>query len=544
MTGKKSKPLTVSPEEAKIILEWRKKHDPIPTYAPGPVQKACLESRAQYRLLQGPNRGGKTAAAAVELAMCARKIHPHRTSPIPGRYLVFADRREQIRDVWYAKLRKHSELKGPCYQDPMIPGWEVESEHFIHGAGEKVCKSIKLRNGHMIEFYVSGTKDAFEALQGKGRVLGAFIDEAAGTQELLDEIFSRFLDMSSNEEVTKAAGRPFFLWSYSKTMVNPAGDDLEAKAVLPEFPDIELFTIPAGENPAIKQEERERLRGVISDEAYATRMEGTGSALGAMLVYPQFSPVEHVLTSDYYPTDQDTLYIGYDPGTNYSGIVFAAIRREEPYKLYVYRVLQPRRQSLQADAADIANVLRGRFFERLVYDQAARKLDKSANSTVAFQLERMLKGLGVRWRGCFTKGDSIYERGVPTVRSYLAPMKDLDRLPALLVMNPGAHTGCPILKQQFMTYRFTDSAQALKGDGIVRGNDHCLDALRYLIGSRPAWVDRGPNPENPAWADVNKQDARVLSEDEFRHQEQVRISTEIASGAWRKRRFPWRYRGG
>lgn len=514
--------------QATALLEWRRKHDPLTTYVPGLTQGKCYHSRARVRLLSGNNRSGKTSHSCVEIAQAAMRKHKIRTTSVNGIYIVFAISREQITDVWYQKLRVECRLKGDGFKRPLIPDWEVEREYFTHGAGRPTIREISLKNGHRILFAVSGDKHSWERVQGKDYVLGVAIDEQAGEQKLIDECLSRMLDANSDEVVRREAGGAWLLWSTSETLVNPAWDGMRSRADAGN-PEVDYFFIGADENPAISLDERHKMKDLMSDDAYSIRMEGQGSQSGQMLVYPQFNDAIHVRQDDYVPTDTDSIWIGYDPGTNYTGIVFAAFSKDKPLKARVFKCLQPRRQTLESDVQDICDVLRGRFAEALVYDQAARKVEKVGDS-VRMKLQRLLNERGVILKRGMLMGESLYERGIPRMRHYLAPKPgDLTAEP-LIELNSSPDSGVQRLRQQLRSYRFTNNAHELKGDNIQRGDDHLLDAFRYMITRQPCWVDRGKNPMNPHYAVQLKREPLVMSEMELEEKRKEDASAMIAKG--------------
>lgn len=522
MARKPSKVLT--PEQARRILDYRRSIDPLTTYQPTLTQGRCRASRKLIRLLSGSNRSGKTSHAATELAEAALRRHPHRSTSASGIYIVFAISREQISDVWHAKLRKECKLKGENFARPLIPDWEIKGEYFTYGAGQPTIKEIALKNGNRIIFAVSGDNNVWKRIQGKDFILGVCIDEQAGTQQLIDECMSRLLDANSDSTIMREAGGAWLLWSTSETMVNDAWDSLKGKG-LDGHPDVDYFFIDPAENPAINMDQRERLRGLISEDSYDIRMTGTGSTSGNMLVYPQFNDARIMAVPDYVPGETDTLWIGYDPGTNYTGIVFGACAKTSPHVLRIFKAMQPRRQTLEADVQDICNVLRGRFLEALVYDQAARKVEKVGES-VFFKLRRLLQQAGVKIHRDLLMGESQYERGVPRVRYFLEPKPGAD--PLLRINSSDA--GCQRLRQQFKAYRFTKNAHELKGDNILRGDDHLIDALRYLITRQPCFVDRGRNPVNPHYNEPSRHVAKVMTDQDLIEAEKMRRSADIAKG--------------
>lgn len=461
--------------------------------------------------------------------MAVMRRHPTRSTRINGIYMVFTVAREGISDVWYAKLRKESRLKGENFSQPLIPDWEVKAEYFTYGAGKRTVKEIEMKNGNRILFSVSGDKNTWSRIQGKDFVLGVVIDEQAGTQELLDEIASRFPDADSNPQVLAECGGAWLLWPATETMVNPAYDAYKRRCE-EGAKGFEMFTISPSENPAITTEAREGLRTMMSEESFDIRMGGTGSAIGNMLVYSQFSDSRHMREMDYLPRPEDSLWCGYDPGTNWTGIVFGAISPDKPRKLRIVKCIQARRQTLEADVQDMMDFLKGRALEGFVYDQAARKIDKAANASVAGRLQQLFISRGVRIHRGMIKGDSIYERGIPRVRYFLDPKPGDPLAEPLIEINNSQESGCQRLRQQFLAYHFSKNSMELKGDNIVRGDDHILDATRYLIGAQPCWTKRPLNIIDEHYAASPKRDISVPSDAELNERNKLRISALIAKG--------------
>lgn len=514
-----------TPEEARAILEARQKRDPLRTYEPGPTQAACLQSMKMVRILSGANRSGKTAHCAFEIASAARRKHPTRTTTVNGIYMVFAPSREQLADPWGKKLLSESELMGDNFSNPMIPDYEIESIGWVHGAGPKVPKQITLKNGNRIIFAVSGDKNVWKRIQGKGMVLGVGVDEAAGTQDLITEILVRLLDANSHPQVQREAGGGWMLWGTTPTMVNTALETLQEKAAAGS-PDIAAFNITMAENPAISVAERERLKQFMDDDAYNIRMVGDTSALGGARVYPQWDDAVHVAKEDYTVGDGDTLYLGYDPGQNYTGMCIGAFNSVKPGLCHMVRCWEPRRTTLEYQAQLIADWLQGRRLEAIMYDQNGRKIDNGSSESVIFKLIRLLKEAGIFIHQGGKMGINAYPDSVPIVRQVLTSRA--------LVLNPSLESGCPILRSQFVSYRFTDRSVELKADNIVRGNDHILDACRYLLSRRPCWVNRGPNRVDPQWAakriNAKPVDERVLTDEQLRERQKMRASADIAAG--------------
>lgn len=524
-----------SPEIIKALIEYRRSKDPLDpkNLKYSAPQQACDDSRAMFTALVGVNRGGKSAYWASRVARCARRIHPTRSTTVNGTYLIFAPSRGQLSEVWGKKLLRESELKGPCRSEPMIPEYEIASVQYSYGgAGGRSPALVRMKNGHQIMFCVSEDKNVWKRIAGLGMILGVVLDEQSGDEKLLAEIVPRLLDAMSDDQVRREAGGAWLGWGFTRTTANIAAEEFLAKCEDPNLADYEVFHLSQYDNPAIAAADRERLRSFLSEEDYQIRMEGEGSALQGMLVYPQWDDRRHMLSADYIPTERDTLWCGYDPGTNYSGIVFAAFSPDKPYQAKIVRCFQTHRQTALNDAIDIANWLQGRYLEGLVYDQAARKHDKVAGAaSVIWVVEQELKRRGVKIHRGVLMGISRYEESVPMVRQWLEPKKGDWSVEPRLVVSPSQEAGGNLLRSQFRAYRFTAAGVELKGDNILRGNDHALDACRYLLSRNPTYVKRDePNRINPHYSQEPKRDSSILSDAELVEKQKMELSKQIAQG--------------
>lgn len=503
-------------EAAQVALAAKRSRDPLIQFKPTPTQEAFLMSRTRHRLLSGPTRGGKSASIAMLVSQCALRKHPVWSTSVNGVYCIWAPRRDQVVDPWYKKLCEHSEIVGsPAESEPMIPKSAIKKVYFTHGGGKPMPKIIDLNNGNRIWFGVSGDKNAWKGLEGKGNVLGVAMDESAGTQALIDECMSRLLDAHSHPHVKKDCGGGWFVWGATETKLNDAFTSFRAKCEDETFSDYAAFWIDPSENPAIDPAERLRYKQVLSEEAYQTRMEGTGGAHEALLVYPQFDDTVHWCDEPYEVTDDDTIYVGYDPGTNVSGLVFVAYRKSEPRVAHVFAAKELKRSTIAAEAECIRRTVKGRRIEWIAYDQAARKVEKSSGSTTLWQLMSELKKRKMTPKSGYFKGRSIIADSVPVVRLMLNDKRIM------------LHAGAEILRSQFKQLRFTEKSGELKESNINPGNDHCCDAARYIFSTAPSWKQREPNPatvKDDGLEVSYSQDASTLTDEDWNVQQQMRVS--------------------
>ncbi len=482
-------------ERLRLLYEIRCKEDPCRQMQLTPSQKGANESRARYIGIRGGNRSGKSSLSAKKLATVTRRLPDCKTTSVTGVYIVFAPSRSQISDPWGKKLLKASEVKGELFDRPFIPPYEIANVRYTYGAGEPTVNLIELKNGNQILFCVSGDKNVWKRIEGKGMILGIVFDESAGTEQLLEEAMTRLLDANSNATINAEAGGAWIMWGATQTKKSPAFERFLALGQSGSNPEYAAFDLLPGENPAIDQAEREKMSAIMSKESYEVRMLGHGSAASNMALYPQWDDDINLVpkSQEYEPGLTDNLWVFYDPGTHYTGIVFAAVNRLYPSRVNVVRFEQTQRTTLEYDVKLIRDWLGGRWLEGFIYDQAARKLDKTG-STVAGTLHRLFntKGYDVRMHRGMLMGKSEYALTVPLMRSFIRCPPGSE-ITTNFILN--RESGCGLLRWQIMNCAFKENAYDLKESNIAEGNDHGSDACRYGISRRPQWVDRGNNPK-------------------------------------------------
>lgn len=485
-------------ERLELLIKIRFAEDPCRRMELTPSQRQVVECKARYIAVRGGNRTGKTAVSAYKLARVARRLPDCKTTNVQGVYIVFAPARQQLQDPWGKKLLKSSEVKGELFDKPFIPPYEIRNVWYTYGAGDKTPALIELKNGNYILFCVSGDKNVWKRIEGKGYVLGVVLDESAGTDELLTELAVRLLDANSNEQVNREAGGAWILWGATQTKKSPAFERFLALGKSGDNPDHAAFDLISGENPAIDQAEREKLATILSKESYEIRMLGHGSAAGAMALYPQWDDERNLAPAgqDYVPGLDDNLWVFYDPGSHYTGIVIAAINRYTPRTIRVVKCWQPQRSTLEADVCMVRDWLGGRALEGWIYDQAARKREKVGESVVG-KISKLIntKGYAIHIHRGLIMGRSEYEATVPLMREYLHCNPGDPDYPTRLILNRSDESGCMLLRWQIQNCAFTENAYELKESNVAKGQDHLSDCCRYGCSRMPAWVDRGANPK-------------------------------------------------
>ena len=519
--------LGVTDEEIKEEIERRKKEDAWAAMELRPTQRAAEIANKRYALITGKNRGGKTAYCAYVLAGAARQIHKHRTTTVTGTYLLMAPNRKQLANVWAKKLLESSELgdeSSDFHGKSLIPSWEINK---ITWAAPGVPETILLHNGKRILFAVSSDKGIYKRLKGL-QLLGCVIDEDAGNTKLFDELYSRILDTNANAQVVRECGGGWILWGCTDTDANPQYTQFLERANRPdEFPDHGVFRTTEADDPILMREERQKLKGLVSD--WDVRHGNAEGASAALQVYGgQWDDKTHILPADVQPGDRDSIWMAFDNGFSHpwlAGLFFCT--KADPLAITMYQALTGRGQAFEFISTMIANALRGRFLEGIVYDKAdMHKRSPGMGTRLCDLFYDSLVSKGVVAKRGMIPCQNLHKPGIMNVRRYLKPNGWGGRTEPMLHFNPS----CKQVISQMKSYR-THMPDEFTGEkGVVKSNDEGPDVVRYMCMSRPNWTLREPNPCK--WAEgVQIQAApavpAILTPEQANFQEQLRRSREM-----------------
>jgi hypothetical protein len=520
------KDMGVTQEEIDAEIKRRKDDDAWYAMELRPTQRAAEIANKRYTLITGKNRGGKTAYGAYVLAGASRMIHPFRTTSVAGTYLLMAPNRKQLSGVWAKKLLSSSELgdESPDFHGkPLLPSWEIKH---IAWAVAGVPEVITLRNNKRIMFAVSSDKSIYKRLKGL-QLLGVVVDEDAGNEQLFNELYSRILDTNSNETIRKECGGGWILWGCTDTDGNPQYTKFKEMAARPdEYPDHAVFTTTEADDPPRVREERNKLKGMVSDwDVRHGDSEGAGAKLA---VYGnQWDDAKHVLPADVQPSPQDTIWLAYDDGFSHPwmGCLFFCTKAD-PFGLTLYQCLTGRGQSYQVIATTIANALRGRFVEGIVYDIAMHKRSPGEGRRACDLFYEALVGKGIQSKRGMIPCKNPHKPGIMNVRRYLRPNGWGGRTEPMLRFNPS----CRLAISQMKAYR-THMPDEFTGEkGVIKNNDEAPDCIRYMCEKRPNWTQREPNPAK--WAEGYElkpapEVPAILTPEQANIQEQLRRSREM-----------------
>jgi hypothetical protein len=443
----------------------------------------------------------------VKLHTAQTLIRP--TSLRPNKQHCAANSRVQASEVFGRYLLEECAMPGPLSKMPLLkydPHDDEASEVTVDW--DKTAKPMCPRR---ITHKETGSTVLFVWSQASGsdtRLRGvqfdwAIIDEDAGTQAFLDELFPRLIVAQSDPE-RKHAG--WLLWSVTQTVANMAMEQFIRKCTDSSLPDYRIFIIKPEDSKAVSVEARKRMSSGLSDKARQIRMEGTGSALSNVLIYPCLTSNQerYVRPEPYEPTDRDNIFVAYDPGVDHpSGILFAMVNEHEPMTLNIVHFICQSQMSLSYEVELIRDWLNGRKMTMFIPDPfGGGRSEKGTGKSVNRQLFDMMDDSEL-WqssngRPLFGKPKGQHYVGISTVREYLEPPSDVWPTPLIRIDPPTPDNGLGMFLAQMQMYRGREDLDFQGPSGVIKKNDEACDTLRYLCLMRPVWRDNGENkPSRP-----------------------------------------------
>ncbi len=482
----------LSPSRAAAILKRRWATDPCRQYTPGPTQDEFHRSDAYFRLVTGGGRSGKTTSCLIDLVWCLRGIHPHKKWDGPVTALVFCVSRQQAAMVAQKKMFERCEFpdiegKPPGIgQLPLIPKREIKEIGSIK-AGFRAIYECKLHNGSIVYFSWSDADETWKRIQGV-KIDYIYIDENAGNEKLLIECRKRLVDSQR-----PGTWRGCLTWGGTGTENNKAFDDFRGLCLDPRELDHAYFQIKPGENKAVTKEALDRFAATLTEEERKIHITGEVTASSLVQIYQkQWSDERHMLRSDYVVSDDDNLWLSYDPGVDHpTGMLISAIRRDQPISLTFVKFWNHARQTLDYDVACLEKWLRGRRLAGVVYDAQAGATEKRDGRSILDDMQEKFAAKGLAPLCGYYKSQKRHAPGIAMVRHFLDPDPYDKTVTPLIHVNPSEESGCRLLRYQLMKYQGKESTKFTGEGGVVKKEDEGCDCARYQVMKRAAY--------NPDW---------------------------------------------
>lgn len=470
-------------------------------------------SMASERLIRGGVRGGKTVAAATEVASAATGIpltdpnemaipfkYPQRALLIwiigydekhiarlyrklfrPGLFKIIKDRVTGKYRAWKpwepddAAREDDTKPSPPLISPEMIEDWAWDNK------AERVFIVCRLKNGTEIHAFTSGG----EAGQGEA-VDVVWIDEDIKIPSHVEEWQARLSDVR---------GRLIWsAWPHAnneaiKRMTMRAEEQRERKN-----PDVEEWLLAFSENPYIPADEkRKRLEGWAAAGEAVVRARDRGEyADDYQMVFPAFNIeivgiprksgrdiIETSLASVGFRVPSDwTRYLSLDPGHANAAVIFGAVPPPEIGKfLLIYDEVFAQRCDADVLAQLVAEKSTGVTYHAFVIDARAGRQTTlgSGKRVVEFYREAFARhGLKSRLTdsGFLPGSDDIGARNM-TVRNWMIPRPDGTTLLRLL------NDATPYTRNEFKLYKKRITRDDVT-DKVLDKHNHLMDCLGYL----------------------------------------------------------------
>jgi hypothetical protein len=312
----------------------------------------------------------------------------------------------------------------------------------------------------------------------------------------------------------KRKGR--MIWSAMPHLKNDALVNLSRMAEeqkRDEHPNVEEFVMSLLDNPYIDEEEKRKATEGLSHDEYRARVYGDFCA-DSVLVYPKFHKDLHCYPRPENDPHDDldkliddckgqlpynwTRYLSIDPGHTVCCVLSAAIPPKGDF-IVIEDELYLRRCDAETFADEVKKLVSGRFYEAFVIDDHGSRVTQAGPGlTIRRQYSDALEARGVKSRQTdsgFYRGIDDPEAGNEMVRSWLTIRSNGTCKLRILKER------CPNLIQEFPYYKKHIVLKDEVKDKPVAKKNHAMDALRYLAGMKPIYIEPDPpkRPDSPGY---------------------------------------------
>jgi len=429
-------------------------------YEPHDKQVIFHISPARGKLFIGGNRSGKTVGGAAEAVFRATGRHPYRAVEPPPTYgrvvaVDFVEGVEKIVKPEIARWLPPSDLLGGS--------WE--------SAYDSRLRELTLNNGSKIEF-MSYDQD-LEKFAGTSRHWCWFDEEPP--QDIWVECLMRLIDTGGDWWITMTPVEGM-TWTYDDIYErsNPSHEKYD--------PNLLVVEVESAMNPHLNEGELEILLAGLDDDEKKARLRGQYVQRGG-LIYPNFNENIHLIdpiNPKRLAQDQWLHFAMMDHGIRAPTVwLWAAIDREG--RMIVYDEYHKAGEIIKVHAANVHayNARHGVVPSYNVGDPSIRNKDPITGTSI--QIEYVDHGIPI------VLGNNDFPAGSNAVRSKFGGNGIKQSL--WITRN------CPNLAWELKRYRFAlwankkmDREKNPKEEPNKK-DDHCCDALRYGVASRPKVED-------------------------------------------------------
>jgi hypothetical protein len=502
----------------------RRSRESLRLYVPMPEQQKFHASDAFERVIRGGNRGGKTLAAAVEMARALTGQDPYGKFPQKdGRAIAVGKDLLHCSKVMYRKLFKPGAFKlirdketgeirafDPATDSdrenvavpspPLIPQrYYKNSDISWENKREEIPKTVRLSTGWEITFFSSLGPPP----QGWD-VDFVWFDEEIEHTSWYPEMSARLVDrrVKSLDTGRVISGR--FTWSATPQVGTQQLYDLSQSAAEcagePNPPVQEFFCSLLNNDRLTEETKQVFIKQVASNEdEYRVRVLGEFALVG-LRIYPEFSPRgAHGMGTIIIPDDWCRV-ASVDPGRQVCAVLFAALPPPSHNlhgRVIVYDELYIKRCS----ASLFAERFKDKVGDHEIYacwidHHAGRITEMGSGRTVEEQYREALVASGVMFtRPGFVWGDDDVKAGIEAVRKCMHIDGDgMSRFRFMWEKLPNL-----MWEAERYVYKKGTRGQVVT-DEPLKHNDHLMDAWRYLATANLRYVKPRPRKRKDSGA--------------------------------------------
>jgi len=243
-------------------------------------------------------------------------------------------------------------------------------------------------------------------------------------------------------------------------------------------PDYNAWQYRTIDNPYIPQEVVEKARNTMTDVMFRQEYLASFEKLTG-LVYPDFDEKDHV--ADSVEGDRDDLYfVGIDVGyTNPTAVVL--VRETADHIMYIVDEYYETGKTVKEVADAIKQMVGTKRIEMYIVDPASKATHQETGTDVSVEQLFHENGIPV------TPGNNDVRAGIDYVTQLLRKDEALGRS-RLQVLGK-----CKNVIREFQNYswpKYKEGSLNNKKEKPEKAFDHSLDAVRYVVMSRPDWFER------------------------------------------------------
>ena len=485
-------------EKARLVLEQYEaslRNNPMLGYQPHPKQVVFHESREALKAFLGGNRSGKTTAGILDdLIQCVDRdclpehleVYKKWEPPFHCRIIV-PDFTSTMEGVIFQKLRE------------WCPKAQLTGGRFDK-AYEKSIRKLTFKNGSTIDFLTF--EQDLDKFGGAAKHRIHYDEEPP--RDIRRESMMRLIDYGGDELFTMTPLHGMS-WMF---------DEIWEPYLKNQLADSTIVTVDMDDNPYLDEKTKARALAGLSKEEREARKSGRFVSFAGM-IYSEFSRNFHVIPEVEMVPKDAAVYVGIDPGIRHmAAVVYTYLAPDGKMVVFDEIPLQGAIIREVCDEIKLRNKMWGQraggpplLPKWYVIDPAAKNVNHQTGRSD--QMEYM-------------------DQGIVTILGQNSVTAGIDRVKARLQANDLLVTGnCQMLIDEFRKYRWAKATRSEDDpkEAPVKRDDHLLDALRYVVMSRP-------------YGETVTEDEAQMSPHERRMRE------EITGKTFRRRRIPVTPMGG